>query len=80
MKTAKKLLCVMIVLVMALGMIPFASAQFTDQDAIVYDDAVGLLVALGVIDGMGDGSFNPKGFATRAEIAVIICRCMEVVV
>jgi hypothetical protein len=39
--------------------------------------AVECLSGNGVVNGVGDGNFAPKAFATRAEAAVIIFRCME---
>ena len=81
MKTAKKLLCLVIVLVMALGMVQLASAKpadknvddYTDFDAIEYKEAVDVLTALGVLSGYTDGSFGPTADITRAEAAKIIC-------
>ena len=51
----------------------FAGAAFTDQADIAVDsDAVDTLVALGVIDGYEDGSFQPEVTVTRAEMAKMI--------
>ena len=52
----------------------FAGAAFTDSADINADnaDAVELLTALGVIDGYDDGSFQPEGTVTRAEMAKMI--------
>ena len=52
----------------------FAGAAFTDQADIHADnaDAVELLTALGVINGYEDGSFDPEGVVTRAEMAKMI--------
>lgn len=46
---------------------------FTDDARISSGakDAVYTLQQAGVINGMGDGSFNPKGSATRAQVAQI---------
>ena len=83
MKTAKKLLCLMIVLVMAFGMVPFVSAgpadmnvdDYADFDSIQYKEAVDVLTALGVLQGDGDDgarAFRPGDTITRAEASKII--------
>ena len=50
----------------------FAGAAFTDQADIETADAVDTLVALGVIDGYEDGSFQPDVTVNRAEMAKMI--------
>ena len=50
----------------------FAGAAFTDEADIQAKDAVNMLTALGVIEGYEDGSFNPDGVVTRAEMAKMI--------
>ncbi|MGE4354591.1 MAG: S-layer homology domain-containing protein [Oscillospiraceae bacterium] len=49
------------------------SSYFTDDSTIssYADDAVYALKSTGIISGMGDGSFNPLGNATRAQVAQI---------
>ena len=77
MKTAKKLLCTVLVLVMAIGLIPFsASAAYTDAAKISYTEAVDVLSALKVLDGMPDGSFDPLGGLNRAQAAAYITRAL----
>ena len=49
-----------------------ASAAFTDQADITCEEAVEMLSALGVISGYEDGSFQPNGTVTRAEMAAMI--------
>lgn len=48
--------------------------EFTDRDQIAdyAKSAVEQMQKMGIINGYGDGSFNPKGTATRAEAAKII--------
>ncbi len=48
--------------------------QFTDNDAIASysNDAISELVGLEIINGYEDGSFKPRGTATRAEAAKMI--------
>jgi len=43
-------------------------------------EAVGLCHRLGLVEGTGAGRFNPKGLATRAEVATIFKRFIECVV
>ena len=51
-----------------------AVLDFTDNDAIAgyAKDAIAELVGLGVINGYQDGSFQPRGTATRAEAAKMV--------
>lgn len=70
MKNLKKVLA--LALAIALSLTMFAGAAFTDQEEINKTEAVDTLVALGVINGMPDGSFNPDGNVTRAEMAKMI--------
>lgn len=57
-----------------------AELAFTDSDEIsdYAKQAVAFLSAKGIINGMGDGSFAPKGLVTRAQMAVIVCNTLEV--
>ncbi len=48
------------------------AASFTDEADIQAKDAVNMLTALGVIEGYEDGSFDPDGVVTRAEMAKMI--------
>jgi len=81
MKKAKKLLAVLLVLVLALGMVPFAAAErplggFTDANIITDDEAVEVLTAINVLRGRPDGSFDPHAGVTRAEAVVIVARLL----
>ena len=53
---------------------------FTDQDTISAwaIDGVLAIQAAGIISGYPDGSFQPQGTATRAEVATIFARFLEV--
>lgn len=42
-----------------------------------YMDSIGVVTALGIIQGLPDGSFKPYGGASRAEAAVIIQRILD---
>jgi len=78
MRKIKKTLAVALVLVFALGVMPLASAApaptFPDDDAIKYKEAVDVLSALNIVEGMPDGNFAPAQNVTRAEAATIIAR------
>ena len=53
---------------------------YTDQDTISAwaIDGVLAIQAAGIITGYPDGSFAPQGTATRAEVATIFARFLEV--
>ncbi len=72
MRTLKKTLALVLVLAMMFSLCITASADFTDAEEITNELAVNTLVALGVIEGMPDGSFDPDGTLTRAQAAKII--------
>ena len=65
---------IMLVGMMAMGA---SAAEFTDADKIEHDDAVNVLVALSIINGQDDGSFNPEGDVTRAQMAKMIAVAMN---
>lgn len=54
-----------------------SAAGFTDADEIVNTDAVDTMVALNIINGKDDGSYDPKGLVTRAEMAKMIATAMN---
>ena len=76
MKTLKKTLCLVLAVVMVLGVMAISTSAagltFSDADDIQYKEAVEVLVGLGIIDGMGDGTFDADGTLTRAQAAKII--------
>ena len=76
MSNLKKILALVLALVMSFSVLTVASADFKDQSAVneKYATAVNTLAALEVFKGYEDGSFNPKGTITRAEVAAIIYR------
>ena len=71
----KKLLAMVLALVMTLSLAVSANA-FKDDKSISddYAEAVAVLNGMGVFKGYEDGSFQPKGDITRAEVATIIYR------
>ena len=68
----KKLLALVLALVMSMSLVTISNAAFSDADKIDHTEAVEVMNALGVINGMPDGSFNPSGNVTRAEMAKMI--------
>ena len=82
MKTSKKLLCVLLVVVMAIGVVPFASAKtasdYTDIASINPRalEPLSVMTAIGIIDGFPDGSFGPEKTFTRAQAATIVARML----
>ena len=75
MRNLKKILALVLALVMSFSLMATANA-FTDDAKITatYDEAVEVLNALKVFQGYEDGSFQPQGSITRAEVAAIIYR------
>ena len=71
----KKLLAMVLALVMTLSLAVSANA-FTDDSKVndSYAEAVAVLNGMGVFKGYEDGSFQPKGDITRAEVAAIVYR------
>ena len=60
MKTCKKTLSLVLVFALVLSVFTYsASADFTDQDEITYEEAAVVLEALGVIDGYEDVTAEP---------------------
>ena len=41
-------------------------------------EAVGILSGAGIINGVGDNKFAPKNYATRAEAAALLYRCIQI--
>ena len=69
----KKFLSLMLAMIMVMSLVTVgAGATFTDAEEIQYVEAVELMSGLGILEGPGDGSFNPKGNLSRAAAAKII--------
>jgi len=56
-----------------------AAVTFTDSSIIsaYAADAVQTVQRAGIMQGLTDGSFNPAGTATRAEVAIVLMRLMN---
>lgn len=80
MRNLKRVLSLVMACAMMLSLMVFTASaaentnvvDFTDRDEIQNIEAVDILVTLGVIDGKDDGSFDPTGIVTRAEMAKLI--------
>ena len=66
------LAAVMVLSMMVIGAGAVSIDDFSDKDEIVNTEAVTTMVSLGVINGKDDGSYDPTGIVTRAEMAKLI--------
>lgn len=78
MRNLKRVLSLALASVMLIGMMVVGASaanydDFSDKDKIVNKEAVSTLVELGVIAGKDDGTYDPAGIVTRAEMAKMIC-------
>ncbi len=78
MKFTRKLLSILLSLVLVFGVLQLpASAAFIDVDENTkYQEAIDVLVALGLLKGYEDNSFRPDNTITRAEFATVIARML----
>ena len=75
MRNLQKILALVLALIMSFSLVATAGAFSDDGDISGdYSDAVTVLNGLDVFKGYSDGSFQPKGNITRAEVAAIIYR------
>ncbi len=63
---------VMVMSMMVVGAGAVSIDDFSDKDQIVNKEAVTTMVSLSVINGKDDGSYDPTGIVTRAEMAKLI--------
>ena len=78
MRNLKRALSLALAAAMVIGMMVIGAGavsvdDFTDSDEIVNKEAVSVLTTLNVINGKDDGSYDPTGTVTRAEMAKMIC-------
>ena len=74
MKTLKKSLALVLVfaLVVSFGVIGASAASFTDTADNDYEEAIDVMTAIGVINGMTADTFEPDGSLTREQAAKVI--------
>jgi len=72
MKNFKKALSLVLALAMIFGMTTFASAAYTDAAQVTDKEAVEVMTAVGVFNGIS-GAFQPAANLTRAQAAKLIC-------
>lgn len=66
------------IVVRALGLTPADTGAFTDVASTAwYAPYVGAASTYGLINGVGEGRFNPEGTITRQEAAVLVARAAE---
>lgn len=58
---------------------PLVNLPFADKDQIIYKEAVQRLYGLGIVTGMGDNMYVPKGTTTRGETAAFILNMLQVI-
>lgn len=55
----------------------YASTDLTDINASYAKDAINELVEAGILNGVGDGQFNPTGKITRQDFAIILAKALN---
>ena len=66
------------IVVRALGLTPAANDAFTDVSSTAwYAPYVGTASTYGLINGVGEGRFNPDGTITKQEAAVMVARAAK---
>ena len=75
MRNLKRVLSMIMAVAMMMSLVVFSASatSFNDDKNIENKEAVDMAVALKIINGLPDGSFNPTGNVTRAEMAKMIC-------
>ena len=84
MRNLKRVLSLALAVIMVIGMMVMGAGaaeikyeNLTDKAEIKNSEAVATLVSLGVVNGRTDGSFDPNGIVTRAEMAKMIAICLN---
>jgi hypothetical protein len=74
----KKVLAILLACCLVASMMTTAfAASYTDTAGTGAESAIERWTAAGVVDGNGDGSFNPKGSMTRAQAAAVFTRLLK---
>ncbi len=79
MKNLKRLLSLALTGVMLSGMMVMgaSAAEYTDAESIEHTEAVEIMSSLNIINGKPDGSYDPEGLVSRAEMAKMIAVAMN---
>ena len=64
-------------LVAEFGLTEYQSRSFSDVGDSLYRMAINTLATYDILRGKGDGTFNPKGSLTRAELCAVLCQAMN---
>ena len=56
--------------------IDYAPRAFADTGDSPYAEAIGHLAVLGLLDGVGEGKFDPQGRLTRAQLCALLTQAM----
>ena len=72
----KRITALVIVLCMSFSTFVCASSFYDVTDDGEYSEAISVLAKLGILSGMGDGTFVPEGTLTRAQFAKIAVTVM----
>lgn len=75
---AKKLLSLLLVFVLVVGLLPMSAfaANFSDTEGHWAEAAIDRWSSYGVVNGVGDGKFDPDGTMTRAQAAQVFTKLM----
>lgn len=81
MRNLKRVLSLALASVMTLGMMVVGAgaakvSDFSDANSIKNEEAATVNAAIGIFEGRDDGSFDPEGVVTRAEMAVIVTKML----
>ena len=82
MRNLKRALSLALAAIMLVGMMVVSASaasynNLTDKDEIVNNDAVSMLVSLGIIEGKPDGSYGPTENVDRAQMAKMLSVIMN---
>ncbi len=74
MKNLKRILSLALASTMLVGMmvVGASAATFTDTEGNDHETAIEIMSGLGIINGRGEGKFDPNGTVTRGEMAKLI--------
>ena len=73
MRNLKRVLSLALALVMVLGMmvITTSAADFADKDEITYEEAMDVMVGLGLFKGDNNNAVNPQGILTHDSSVLV---------